>query len=258
MQSLQKDLPIPLYHQLKTILLNSIESGEWKPEQRLPTESELAQRFGVSKITVRQAMRDLAEIGYVRREQGRGTFVAIPKLQQGPRELTSFTEEMRRHGLPPSSRVIEQRVVPASGEVAVMLRIPEGRPLVLLRRLRLAGGESMGVQTSHIPAYMAPGLEKDRLDDASLYDVLNSRYGLSAATARETHSAIILEPADAALLGVPPGSAALAGQRVTFLADGKPFEFVTSLMRGDRYHIVLELVKTRGARVSPSSGRGFA
>ncbi len=259
MQTLQKDLPIPLYHQLKNILLDSIESGVWKADQKLPTESELAARFGVSKITVRQAMRDLSEIGYVRREQGRGTFVVFPKLQQGPRELTSFTEEMRRHGLAPSSRVLEQRLIPATPGISQILQIPEGSSLFQLKRLRLAGGEPMGVQSAHIPAHLVPGLEDLRFENDSLYEVLHSRHGLRAWTARETHSAVTLGPAEAALLGISAGSPALAGERIGFLSDGRPFEFVLSLMRGDRYNIVLELSKAATTtRVYFTSGPGRA
>ena len=92
MYALDKSLPVPLYHQLKNILMTGIESGEWQPDQQIPTEEDLSKRFGISKITVRQALRELAGLGYIRREQGRGTFVSRPQLVQGPRELTSFTE----------------------------------------------------------------------------------------------------------------------------------------------------------------------
>ena len=104
---LSRELPVPLYHQVKTQILRGIEAGQWHPEDRLPSEDELAERFSVSKITVRQAMRELAQLGYVRREQGRGTFVQRPPLVEGPRKLTSFSEEMRRHGAQASSEVLE-------------------------------------------------------------------------------------------------------------------------------------------------------
>jgi len=92
---LNRDLPVPLYHQVKTLILREIEAGRWRPEDQLPTEDELGDRFKVSKITVRQALRDLAELGYIRREQGRGTFVQRPPVILGPRELTSFTGDFR-------------------------------------------------------------------------------------------------------------------------------------------------------------------
>src|SRR5919108_90280 len=105
---LNRDLPVPLYHQVKTRILREIEAGRWRPDEQLPTEDELADRFRVSKITVRQALRELAQLGYIRREQGRGTFVQRPPLVEGPRELTSFTEEMRRQGVLASSEILEQ------------------------------------------------------------------------------------------------------------------------------------------------------
>ena len=100
---LDKDLPVPLYHQLQVVLKAEIESGRWQPGEQIPTESQLAEDFRVSKITVRQAIQNLVDLGYVRREHGRGTFVAQRKFDEGPRGLTSFSEEMKGHRLAASS-----------------------------------------------------------------------------------------------------------------------------------------------------------
>ena len=247
MNALDKSLPLPLYHQLKNILMARIESGEWEPGQQIPTETSLSERFGVSKITVRQAMRDLADLGYIRREQGRGTFVSKAKLNQGPRELTSFSEEMRRHNLPTQSQVLEQTLQGADPAAAEALRIAGGDPMLVLKRLRMASGEPIAIQTAHIPAALVPGLVEENLENVSLYEILQSRYGLHPANARETHFAVLVEPAEAALLKVEPYSAALAARRVSCLADGQPLELVTSIMRGDRYRIVLDLVGKQGS-----------
>ena len=118
---------LPLYHQLKTAILREIQAGRWKPGDRLPTEDELIARFHVSKITVRQALRELAEMGYIRRAQGRGTFVLHPPLEEGPRELTSFTGEMRGHGRVATSRVIDQAVVAAPADIASRLGVAPAR-----------------------------------------------------------------------------------------------------------------------------------
>src|SRR5512141_2265076 len=104
----RRDAPVPLYHQVRTTLQREIEVGHWAPGEQLPTENDLIARFHVSKITVRQALRELADMGYIRREQGRGTFVQRPPLEEGPRELTSFTSEMRGHGLSARSEVLDQ------------------------------------------------------------------------------------------------------------------------------------------------------
>jgi GntR family transcriptional regulator len=243
MGSINKDLPIPLYHQVKNALLHAIEAGQWGANEQLPTEARLAEHYAVSKITVRQALQELAALGYIRREQGRGTFVSPPKFSVGPRELTSFTEEMREHGLAPVSRVLDQKVAPADAEVAAALEIPEGSPVLVLKRLRLAGGEPMGIQTAHIPVAMAPNLPEESFEDTSLYGVLQSKYGLQAAGARETYRAVAAGRADARLLGIPAGAPVFEAERVTVSRAGRPFEFVRSVMRGDRYRIVLNLVK---------------
>ena len=246
MANLKRGAPVPLYHQLKASLLRDIEAGRWRPGDRIPTEDELIKRFHVSKITVRQALSDLAQSGYIRREQGRGTFVQGPPLEEGPRELKSFTSEMRGHGFMARSRVLEQGVLPAPADVAERLQVPDGTPVFRLHRLRLADGEPMGLQTAYIPTLLAPGIEELSFVDASLYEVLGSRYALFAAAARETHQAVPMTEEVAALLRVPAGSPALAAERLTTLSDGRPLEFVQSIMRGDRYKIVLDL--TRSAR----------
>lgn len=247
METLSRSAPQPLYHQLKTVILREIEAGRWQPDEQLPTEHELADRFRVSKITVRQALRELAGAGFIRREQGRGTFVERRKLQQGPRELTSFTDEMRRHGLVPTSRLLDREIVPAPGEMAVALTIEPGTAMFKLRRLRLADGEPMGIQTAFLPLDLVPGIETTTFANVSLYDVLQSQYGLRPATARETYCVARMKREEAELLRVPVRSPAMTAERVTFLSDGRPLEYVRSVMRGDRYKVVIDL--TRSARV---------
>jgi len=241
--TLKRGAPVPLYHQLKAALLGDIESGRWRPGERLPTEDELIDRFQVSKITVRHALRDLSQLGYIRREQGRGTFVQGPPLEEGPRDLKSFTVQMHGHGLRATSRVLEQGLVDAPADIAARLERPEGERLFRLHRLRLADGEPMGLQTAYIPLRLAPGIDDLSFGDASLYAVLASRYALYPAGARETHQAVALPEDVAPLLRAPAGSPALAAERLTSLADGRPLEYVHSIMRGDRYRIVLDLAR---------------
>lgn len=248
---LDKDLPVPLYHQLQAVLKAEIESRKWRAGEQIPNETQLAERFGVSKITVRQALQKLSDLGYIRREQGRGTFVARRKFDEGPRELTSFTEEMRRHDLSAASRVLAQGVVEANARVADALLVPLLSPIFVLKRVRLAGGEPMSVQTAHIPAAFVPGL--DLAEDASLYEVLQNRYQLYPARARETYFAAAAEATVAELLGIPAGSPVFTVERVTLLPNERPFEFVQSVVRGDRYSIVLDLVKPGAATREPQT-----
>ena len=243
MGTVNKDLPIPLYHQVKDLLLDAIEAGQWSSDQQLPNESKLAELFGVSKITIRQALQELSDLGYIRREQGRGTFVSKPKFGQGPRELMSFTEEMGRHHLTASSHVLEKRVTQADLAVAEHLQLRLNAEVLVLKRLRLADGEPMGIQTAHIPVDLAPGLSEESFENVSLYELLQNRYGLQAARSREQYSAMSADGESAVLLGIAASAAVFAAERVTFTKNGTPFEFTKSVMRGDRYSIVLNLVK---------------
>jgi GntR family transcriptional regulator len=248
MVTVNRDLPVPLYHQVKTWILRGIEAGLWRPDDRLPSEDELAEKFSVSKITVRQALRDLAQLGHIRREQGRGTFVQRPPLIEGPRQLTSFTEEMRRRGVTASSTVLEQGTVPASPDVAAMLGLAEDSPVFRLRRLRLADGDPMGVQTTYIPAPLVPGIESRDFSRASLYDVLAGHYSLFPASAHETHYAFAVGREEAELLRIPESSPVMGAELIARLADGRSLEYVKSVMRADRYTIVLDLVRQPGWR----------
>ena len=258
--ALDRGLPVPLYHQVKTLILRDIQAERWQPEDRLPTEDELADRFKVSKITIRQAMRDLVSLGYVRREQGRGTFVQRPPINLGPRELTSFTTEMRGCAMRASSEVLERDFIAAADDIAAKLELADGTRLFRLRRLRLADGEPMGIQTAYIPAVLVPGIDAIDFAGASLYDVLTARYNLVPVSAHETHMAVAVGADDAALLQVSTGSAAMAAVRISRLPDGRPFECVESVMRGDRYTIVLDLVRSPprslGSAGSPVSKGG--
>lgn len=240
---LDRALPTPLYHQLKAVLWDKILSGEWAANDRLPSEEQLETEFSVSKATVRQALYLLSSGGYVRREQGRGTFVARPQIELGPRKLTSFDEEMRTHGMRPESRVLSREIVRASGEIAGKLHLEEGEAVLCLRRLRLADGQPMGIQTAYVAAGLAAPLLNYDFESGSLYELLERKCRLVPEYAHETHYASILDAEQCNMLGVPGGSPALAAERLTFLGDGRPLELVFSVMRGDRYRVSLDLVR---------------
>ncbi len=239
--TLDRSSPIPLYHQLRGVLQRQIERGELRIGDRLPNEDFIAARYEVSKITVREALKTLAAAGYVRREQGRGTFVTNPRVVQGPRKLTCFSDEMELRGLTASSRVLAAEVIPADLDLANKLAIHPRASVFRLKRIRLADGEIMGVQTAHLALERVPGITAIDFGAASLYETLESRFGLKPAHARETHCAIALNRGDAHQLGLQPGAPALSAERLSLLADGTPLEYVWSVMRGDRYQVVLNL-----------------
>jgi GntR family transcriptional regulator len=242
--------PVPKYFQLREILLDLVES-ELDADQAIPSERELATRFGLSRMTVRQAVDHLVSEGRLYRVQGKGTFVARPKIEM-PLRLASFTEDMRARGLEPGSRDLDRRTDAASAHLARALQIAPGDPVHVIERLRTADGIPMAVERSHIPEAVAPGLVDASLAGRSLYDVLASRYGVLLDRGDQTIEAGIADPTDAALLDLPGGSAVLLLQRRSF-AGGRPVEFAVSTYRADRYqlHVALEV-----PRAVAGSGRG--
>ncbi len=240
---LDKSSPLPLYHQLRNDLLIRIENKEWGVDQKLPTEDALATHYSVSKITVRQAMQDLAAAGTVRREQGRGTFVNAKRSDTQSPALLSFTEESRLFGLTAGSEVMSAGVLPATREVAEQLSIREGQEVFKLERKRTRGRWPVGLQTAYISLQLAPDLPQQKFENVSLYEILEQEYNLKPVRAVETHSAISLEGLDAHCLEVKPGTAAMCTKRTTFQEDGTPLQYTVSLLRGDRYEITIDLLR---------------
>ncbi len=205
----------------------------------LPPERELAVELGVARMTVRQAIGDVEALGLVRREQGRGTFVAGPRLAQ-PLAVTSFSQDARRRGLRPGSRVLGFHRGPGGAREARALALVEGEPVVTVTRLRLADDEPLAVETAHLPDTLLPGLRPEDLEDRSLYDLLAER-AVVVATGTQAVEPTVLTAAEAALLDQEPGAAAFLFEVVTRDRDDRPVEFVRALYRGDRYRLVAEL-----------------
>jgi GntR family transcriptional regulator len=228
--------PEPLWHQCERSIRALIESGQWPAGSQIPAEDRLCAMLGVSRITIRHALRNLEEIGLLRREHGRGTFVRSATLVAGARGLTSFTEEMSNLGLKAGSRLLDQEVIAATTELAAALEIDEGASVLRIRRLRLGGDAPVGVQTAHLPLERAAALIGVGPLEGSLYAALEAHCGVVPEEARETYRVALIAEPEAALLGVPAGSPVFVVERTTADARGV-FEFTLSLMRGDRYEI---------------------
>jgi GntR family transcriptional regulator len=217
-----------------------IERGEWTPGGQIPTESQLCSLYGTSRITVRQAVSNLVNAGLLTREPGRGTFVREPSVTAGARGLTSFTQEMLGLGLRADSSILDMCLEPAQEEIAKHLRLAPGVGVVRVKRLRLGSDIPIGIQTAHFLADRSPGLESADLGNGSLYRYLNDYSGVTPTEAVETFWVTSANREDAVLLHVKPGACCFLVERTTYDELG-PFEFVTSIMRGDRYRIRLGL-----------------
>lgn len=236
---------VPLYMQVERSLRAFIASGEWAAGQQIPTEETLCSMYGVSRITVRQAVSNLVAEGMILRRRGRGRFVPENSLVAREKDVTSFTAELLNMGLKPGSVVLEQKVLKArEAGVDDVLRLEPRAPVVRWKRLRTGDDEPIGLQTSVLPLDKFPGLEEVDLEARSLYSVLFEIYKVSPVQATDTYTVGLLGRADANLLKVRAGSPTFRVERLTFGSDG-PFEYTRSTMRGDRYQVRLVLGSRR-------------
>lgn len=240
-QKPNRNRPEPLWHQTEQAIRAFIKDAGLQDGEQLPNETRLTEMFGVSRITLRHAIRRLEEAGLVRREHGRGTFVRRSTIVAGIRGLTSFTEEMRELGETAGTRHTRIETIAAAEEVAEALQIDPGSPVVRIRRLRLGNGNPIGVQTAFLPADRVPGFPTGMEELPSLYRLLEERYGLVPSEAEELYRVGTVSAEDAPLLEVAEGTPAFIVRRTTFDRAG-PFEHVRSTMRADRYEIRSKLV----------------
>ncbi len=240
-RTLDKSHPLPIYYQLKELLREKIVAGEWAPGDMIPSERELSDRYGISRMTVRQALKELTSEGLLYREQGRGTFVAEPKIEQELAQLTSFSEDMQSRGFRPGGRVLRQERVLPPILACRALAIPPDRPVVLLERLRLAEGEPIALETSYLHFHQVERLLQETFEDRSLYSVLRERYGIVPTRAEQQVGADLCSHREQELFGLPAGSPVLRNRRVAFDQHDRPFEYTESAYRADRYVFQIEL-----------------
>lgn len=241
MKQIDRNSKLPLYHQLYEILRGKIRRGEWKPGDIIPPESELLESYQVSRTTVRQVLDLLTNEGLIYRQQGRGTFVAHPTVEQTLVRIVNFTEDMRMRGCEPSSKVLFSGLVPAPPEIAERLQIELGEELARLERLRLADGEPMGIEESHLVHRYCPGILEDDYVTHSLRAALLQKYGIRWTHARQVIRAIHAPHDLADMLGVAPKSPLLFVERVSYSQDNLPVEFLRIYYRADRYVLYNEL-----------------
>ena len=245
-KSIDKNIPVPLYYQISQQIRQQIESGELEPGDHLPTESELQERFGVSRATIRQAISGLAYEGLLERKRSKGTVVSRAKLQETLYGMGSFTRQMMKQNRTIRSKILGFQLIPCPDNVTDHLQLGQGEQVVALERLRIVDDEPVAVENWYAPLRLLPGIdasffgEKD--EEQSTYYMLQERYGIHLFKAVDSMSAVVLQPREARLLRMEPYTPALLRTRVTYAGDEIPVIYASG-MYIMTLNIVLEAAK---------------
>ena len=231
---------VPLYQQVGDLLKERIYNGFYKQSERIPSEKEIAAEFNVSIITVRKAIGDLAEEGLLERKQGKGTFVAKPKLKRNLQQVISFTEACLLNNVKPGAKLIEKKLLQPSGYVKTKLDIdPQSdQQVIYISRLRTADGEPVALETNQFPLRYSFLLDAD-MENSSLFEILKDN-GVPEITCSRRQIEISRASKDEAeLLGVPKGAPLILIRTVAVLADGKHLFVGTQLINGERFTLTM-------------------
>lgn len=243
---LERDGVLPLHSQIHQELRRRIVSEELAAGAAFPSERELADRYGVSRMTVRQALKNLRQDGLIYYERGVGAFVSTRKLDVHTRNLGGFSEEMRRRGMTPSSKVLSLKREPASGQIADSLSLAPDSEIFHLKRLRLADSAPLAYETAFLPVALCPNLDDFNLEKLSLYDVLENRFGIEIDHAEEILEAACATREQAKILNIKPNAPLLVVNRVVYNDQNAAVESVQTLYRADLYRATFFLTKSAG------------
>ncbi|WP_239257288.1 GntR family transcriptional regulator [Listeria ilorinensis] len=241
MDEINHNSRIPLYLQLMDAVIEAIQSGEYSAGERLPSERELCDKYGVSRITVRQAMQELERENYIVKRHGKGTFVADKTDPQNLIHLFSFTEEMKRLGHEPTTRVIEFNKIAASERIARKLQVAENDPIYELVRLRLADDKEMMFERTYLSQAMFPELTKEQIEAKPMYDVF-AGYGIVITRAVEEFKATLLQKDEAKLLNQSRNSAGMMINRFGY-ADQRLVEYTITIVSNQDFYYRIETTK---------------
>ncbi len=241
MNTLDRNSPVPLYYQLKTILLERIHNNEWTEGEMFPGEQELQEDYELSRTTVRQTLSELVNEGYLVRHRGRGTFVAKPKVTYNPTASLEMTEYMRKQGIQLGWRLLKSEWTTADAAVASMLHLTEGAPVWAVRRLRLVGEETIGYHCAYVPKRYAPHLNMNALEEGDSLDYLKGLPQMANPRIERTLEARLSGELETELLGMASGAPMLYMERVVYSAEGEPLEFLQAAFHGDRFRYRISL-----------------
>lgn len=240
-KDIDKDVPIPFHYQLREILKGEINSSRWRVGEQLPSERELCETFDLSRTTVREAIDALVNDGLLRRERGRGTFVAEPKILEGLLQTpTGFTDSMHEQGYDVITKVLNIEISTPLPTVMRELRLNPDDQVTAIERLRFVMDEPILLVTSYVPVKLVPSLINEDLVTNSLYQVLIHKYNLTPFRAKRYMEAVTAIDLEARYLQIRPGAPLMLIESTAYLEDGTPLEYFKARHRGDRTRFLVE------------------
>jgi GntR family transcriptional regulator len=226
--------PLPLYFQLKEILLRNIQQGTWDPGQQLPTEEEIQREYDLSRTTVRQALRELELEGRINRRPGKGTFVTLPKVQEGTESFNLDVLEFNEHGLQLTWKVVSTDQMPASRDIAVRLQVEPESTIFSMRRLRIANNALIGYTISYVSGNFMEKVDLSRTQEGGSMNYLTG-VDFSKCTVERVVEALPAGREESKILEMAASDPVLVITRLLKNTDGKPIELFRGVYRGDRF-----------------------
>ncbi|MBD9650049.1 GntR family transcriptional regulator [Ensifer sp. ENS09] len=244
---IERNHPDPLYIQLRNLLKAKIDQREWATNEKLPSERELVTQYSVSRITVRQALKELEHLGYLQSRPGKGIYVSEPKPSYELEIVRSFTQTAIENRLRPSMRLLTGEVIKAGEEIARSLSLPVGAEVVYLERLRLLNDLPVVVQRDWFSAGMTPGILKLdwTAENRSLYSEFEQTYGVFPARGQSTVSARLATDAEAELLQMETPAAVLTLDQVAYDATNRTVNISAAAYHPLRYPLTLTQMNHR-------------
>lgn len=243
MLKLDKNSPLPIYFQIQEILKQKINSGEWKPGERIPSEQTLSEMLNVSRMTIRQALNNLVKESLISRKRGIGTFVSVKdgiEVEESLKSLRSFSEDITSVGLTPTNKLLGFSTIEADDYLAEVLSIESGSEIFKIERCRLANDQPIAIETTYLPKKLVNRIDEKVLNH-SLYEYFEVSLGYSIKKATKWIKASLMSEKDSLILETAEDSPALELHQITFINEGIPLEYVSCIYRADRYRFTIDI-----------------
>lgn len=240
MNTINKNSTIPLYIQLMNILIEKIEN-HMKENDKLDSEREICKKYGLSRTTVREALDELEKNKYIYKVQGKGNFISPRVVEQDLIKVSSFTEEMKKHGKNPTSKLLNFEVIEANNKISKKLKIEENELVFKLSRIRIADDIPMIYEITYLPYERFKGLTKEMIEENPLYEIFRDSFNTSITSAEEVIESVLINKLESVYLEIPQGQAGLKFERVAY-EKIDIIEYTITIARGDkfRYRVCLK------------------